>query len=57
MSKPFAARSRGQSSLEYLICLALMLGSLTLLSDDPWSAVIRALHFRYQHFSLQLGQP
>lgn len=57
MHKSCAFGSRGQSSLEYLICLALMLGSITLLFDDPWSAVIRALHFRYQNFSMLLGQP
>lgn len=57
MNKMFFGRARGQSSLEYLICLALMLGSLTLLFDDPWSGLIRALHLRYQSFAMQLGQP
>jgi hypothetical protein len=50
-------RCRGQSSLEYLICLVLMLGSLSLLFDDPWASVVSALHGRYQQFSAQLGQP
>jgi hypothetical protein len=50
-------RCRGQSSLEYLICLVLMLGSLSVLFDDPWASVVTALHGRYQQFSAQLGQP
>lgn len=47
----------GQSTLEYLICLALMLGAVAITFDDPWSQVITALHDRFELFSFRLGQP
>jgi hypothetical protein len=57
MIKTDLNRCKGQSSLEYLVCIALMLGSLSVLFDDPWVSVVRALHSRYQQFSTQVGQP
>jgi hypothetical protein len=51
------SRASGQSSLEYLICLALMLGAVAITLDDPWSQVVTALHDRFERFSFRLGQP
>jgi len=54
---PARARARGQSSVEYLVVLALLSLALVVGPDSPLEQVFRAFAQRYQQFTYAISRP